>query len=171
MDGKKDRNTDPHQAVQNMEAALIGLTKRRIKRAWGMRWMYALVATLVGVVLLGGFWFGAVKQEGKRQPLVVMVSLDGVRFEMLMRGKTPHLASMAAQGAIAPLRPQFPAHTFPNHFTIVTGLVPAKHGIVGNVFFDPVLNRQFSYDNSTVTRESEWWQAQPVRIPRTTDSV
>lgn len=112
-----------------------------------MVWCFLMAATFGG---------------GEKPPLLVVLSIDGMRFDMLQRGLTPNMESMARSGVSAPLQPQFPAHTFPNHFTMVTGLFPARHGIVGNVFFDPQSNSVFAYDNTTLVRQSRWWQAQPV---------
>lgn len=132
------------RAISNLIKLLIvcsaGLT-------FVMVWCFLTMAT----------WSG-----GKRPPLLVVVSIDGMRFDMLNRGLTPNMQSMARSGVAAPLQPQFPAHTFPNHFTMVTGLFPARHGIVGNVFFDPQTESVFAYDNTTLVRQSKWWQAQPV---------
>jgi predicted AlkP superfamily pyrophosphatase or phosphodiesterase len=92
------------------------------------------------------------------RPMVILISIDGFRPDYLSRGVTPTLSALAADGATGPMRPSFPSLTFPNHYTLVTGLHPDHHGIVGNSFVDPVLGK-FSMANT----ESGWWdQAEPI---------
>ena len=65
--------------------------------------------------------------------IVILVSIDGFRWDYLDRYQAPNLARLAAQGVRSEgLIPQFPSKTFPNHYTIVTGLRLANHGIVSN---------------------------------------
>jgi len=93
-------------------------------------------------------------------PLTILVSIDGFRPDYLERGATPTLSALAEGGARAAMRPSFPSVTFPNHYTLVTGLHPDRHGIVGNAFVDPVLGRF-----SMARKETAWWdQAEPVWV-------
>jgi ectonucleotide pyrophosphatase/phosphodiesterase family protein 1/3 len=57
---------------------------------------------------------------------------------------------------------QFPTFTFTNHFSIVTGLYPAFHGIVGNVIYDSVTGETFSSRNASTVADQFWWLAEPV---------
>jgi predicted AlkP superfamily pyrophosphatase or phosphodiesterase len=66
------------------------------------------------------------------------------------------------KGVTAKLHPQFPTKTFPNHYSIITGLYPESHGIVGNVFYDPELNRQFSLYDSVGMKDAVWWGGDPL---------
>ena len=67
-----------------------------------------------------------------RAPVTILVSIDGFRADYLTRGVTPNLSALAAGGISAAMRPSFPSVTFPNHWTLVTGLRPDRSGIVGN---------------------------------------
>ena len=69
---------------------------------------------------------------------VVLVSLDGFRWDYAVRDGAPHLLALGKQGVWAPegMLPSFPSLTFPNHFSIVTGLYPEHHGLVANSFYD-----------------------------------
>ena len=58
--------------------------------------------------------------------------------------------------------PAFPSLTFPNHYTLVTGLHPESHGIVGNSFWDPVSQKEFYYTDPARSMTPEWWNAEPV---------
>ena len=97
-------------------------------------------------------------------PTTILISLDGFRADFLNRGLTPTLNSFIAQG-VSPkhLLPSFPSVTFPNHFTLVTGLYPESHGVVGNSFWDPSLNEEFTVTPSLVT-QSKWWNAEPLWV-------
>src|SRR3546814_14024453 len=65
-----------------------------------------------------------------REPVTILVSIDGFRPDYLKRGVTPHLSGLAAAGVAASMRPSFPTNTFPNHWAIVTGARTDRHGLV-----------------------------------------
>ncbi|KAL4874060.1 hypothetical protein BDV12DRAFT_181924 [Aspergillus spectabilis] len=96
-------------------------------------------------------------------PTTILISLDGFRADFLNRGLTPTLNAFVADG-VSPryMLPSFPSVTFPNHFTLVTGLYPESHGIVGNTFWDPVLQEQFYYTHPAVSMQPKWWNAEPL---------
>src|SRR6478752_3990230 len=78
-------------------------------------------------------------------PIVILVSMDGWRWDYLDRHPVPNLKALAARGVRAEaLIPSFPVLTFPNHYTIVTGLYPEHHGIVGNNMRDPAMPDRFT---------------------------
>ena len=98
-------------------------------------------------------------QAAEAPDTLILISIDGFRSDYLTHGKTPTLAALAAQGVQAPMRPSYPSQTFPNHYTLVTGLRPDHHGIVDNTMEDPVLGR-FTMENS---KDSRWWdEGEPV---------
>jgi len=102
--------------------------------------------------------------ETAKQPLVILVSIDGFRADYLDRGLTPNIAALAAQGVRAQaMRPAFPSVTFPNHYTLVTGLYPDHHGVVNNTMEDPAIpGPAFTVANS---RDERWWdEATPIWI-------
>ena len=63
----------------------------------------------------------------------IIVSLDGFRWDYPQIHGTPYLDKMAQKGVSAVMRPSYPASTFPNHYTLITGLVPDHNGIINNV--------------------------------------
>ncbi|KAL8933132.1 MAG: hypothetical protein Q9216_006509 [Gyalolechia sp. 2 TL-2023] len=91
-------------------------------------------------------------------PTTVLISLDGFRADFLQRGLTPTLNSFVAEG-VSPryMLPSFPSVTFPNHYTLVTGLHPESHGVVGNSFWDPALDEDFFYTDPTRSMQPKWW--------------
>ncbi|HEX6251747.1 MAG TPA: ectonucleotide pyrophosphatase/phosphodiesterase [Gemmatimonadaceae bacterium] len=100
-----------------------------------------------------------------RQPLehtIVLISLDGFRRDYLERHAPPTLLALAQEGVVAEaMIPSFPTLTFPNHYTIVTGLRPQNHGIVNNNMYDPVFQAAFSLGNEG-PREDRWWGGEPI---------
>ena len=72
-----------------------------------------------------------------REPVTILISIDGFRPDYLDRGLTPTLSTLASEGVAASMRPSFPSKTFPNHWAAVTGYVPDHNGIVANSFTDP----------------------------------
>lgn len=96
-------------------------------------------------------------------PTTILISLDGFRADFLQRDITPTLNSLVRSG-VSPqyMNPSFPSLTFPNHFTLVTGLYPESHGIVGNSFWDPETQEEFYYTDPARSMQPEWWQAEPL---------
>lgn len=95
-------------------------------------------------------------------PTTIVVSLDGFRADFLNRGLSPTLSKFIAEG-VSPryMIPSFPSVTFPNHFTLVTGLYPESHGMVANDFYDPNLEEYFTVTPG-VSDDAKWWTAEPI---------
>ncbi|WP_426164843.1 ectonucleotide pyrophosphatase/phosphodiesterase [Sandarakinorhabdus sp. DWP1-3-1] len=103
---------------------------------------------------------------GSRPP-VILVSIDGFRPDYLTRGVTPNLNALAAAGTRATaMRPSFPSLTFPNHYTIVTGLRPDHHGVVGNNMEDAAIpGVRFGMGNRDAVGDRRWWdQGEPIWV-------
>jgi predicted AlkP superfamily pyrophosphatase or phosphodiesterase len=95
--------------------------------------------------------------------ILILVSLDGFRWDYLERFKPPTLTRLAAEGARAEgLIPQFPSKTFPNHYTIVTGLTLAHHGIISNNMTAPDIPGKFGMSNRDVLADPRWWGGEPI---------
>lgn len=98
----------------------------------------------------------------QRDPVTILVSIDGFHPDYLDRGLTPTLSRLAAGGATASMRPSFPTKTFPNHWTLVTGLVPDHHGITANRMEDQGRPEE-PFTMATV--DPYWWsEAKPVWV-------
>jgi predicted AlkP superfamily pyrophosphatase or phosphodiesterase len=102
----------------------------------------------------------------RRAPVTILISIDGFRPDYLDRGITPNLNALVAGGVSAPMAPSFPSKTFPNHYTLVTGLRPDRHGIVDNDMEDPRRpGITFRIDEPKQALDSFWWnQAEPIWI-------
>lgn len=95
---------------------------------------------------------------------VVLVSLDGFRWDYPTKYGATHLLSIGAHGASAPegMIPAYPSLTFPNHYTIITGLYPEHHGIVANTFYDPARREIYSFRNPETVRDGSWYGGVPL---------
>src|SRR5579863_975587 len=104
--------------------------------------------------------------EQQAKHYVVLVSLDGFRYDYATKYGAKNLLAMASRGASAPdgMIPSYPSVTFPNHYAIVTGLYPDHHGIVANAFYDPGRKEYYSYSNSKTTGDGSWYSGTPVWV-------
>ena len=89
-------------------------------------------------------------------PTLLLVSLDGVRPDALGRGDTPTLDALARDGVQAWMRPSYPSLTFPNHYTLVTGLRPDRHGLIHNAMHDETLG-EFRLSDREAVGNGEWY--------------
>ena len=96
----------------------------------------------------------------KSKHYVVLVSLDGFRFDYAKKFGAVNLQAMAAAGASTPdgMLPSYPSVTFPNHYTLVTGLRPEHHGLVGMEFYDSARNQTFVYSSNEKSSDGYWWR-------------
>ena len=129
-----------------------------------MRWGVLLVFAGILVVTACAPLPRASPWARGRHPLI-LVSIDGFRADYLDRGLTPALASIADDGVRAEaMKPAFPTLTFPNHYTLVTGLTPDHHGIVNNRMLDPARARAFNYKDPQTISDPAWWNGEPLWV-------
>src|ERR1700730_4106685 len=117
--------------------------KRNTRTAfiYGLRLTYLLLAVNLSVL-------GQPKPIKDLQPTVILVSLDGFRYDYPEKYRPSNLNTLAQEGVRAKwMIPSFPTKTFPNHYTIATGLYPQDHGIVENTVFDKGFNATFTMSN------------------------
>jgi alkaline phosphatase D len=95
---------------------------------------------------------------------VVLVSLDGFRWDYAARDGATHLLALGKQGVWAPegMFPSYPSLTFPNHFTIVTGLYPEHHGLVANSFYDEARRARYAIADSQAVTDGSWYSGVPL---------
>jgi len=97
-------------------------------------------------------------------PRVILISFDGFRWDYIDRPAAVHLRELAARGVRAErMIPVFPSKTFPNHYSIVTGLTAEHHGIVANAIRDPQLGL-FTLRDTLAQMESRWWGGEPIWV-------
>lgn len=96
------------------------------------------------------------------KPILILVSFDGFRADYLDRFAAPHLSRIFATGVRADgLTPAFPSKTFPNHWTLVTGLYTEHHGIVANRMVDERTGDRFAMGDPSEF-EGKWWGGEPI---------
>ncbi len=103
--------------------------------------------------------------HNKPENYLILISFDGFRWDYMEKTNTPNLDRLVVNGVKAnALIPSFPSKTFPNHYTIVTGLYPENHGIVFNTIYDPVFDATFSLGNREEVQNGRWWGGEPIWV-------
>ena len=101
----------------------------------------------------------------QNKPFVILISLDGFRADYFDRFPSPSLQRLARRGARArAFIPVFPTKTFPNHYSVVTGLHPERHGLVGNSFFDPARKARYSISDREAVGDGSWYRGEPIWV-------
>ena len=102
----------------------------------------------------------------QEQHYVILVSLDGFRYDYARKYNAKNLQALAAAGATAPdgMFPAYPSLTFPNHLSLATGLYPEHHGIVANSFYDPERKQIYSLGNSATVTDGTWYGGTPLWV-------
>jgi len=107
-------------------------------------------------------WALAGSVAGARTP-TILVSIDGCRWDYPELQEATWLQQLATHGArVERLAPSFPSKTFPNHYTLVTGLRPEEHGIIQNQFYDETFQAWFGIGAHPAAREGRWWGGEPI---------
>lgn len=92
----------------------------------------------------------------------IIISLDGCRWDYPFMYDTPNLDEIGKTGVSGIMQPSFPSLTFPNHYTLATGLVPDHHGIIGNTFYDKESGLTFSLGNKQTKQDPRFWGGEPI---------
>ncbi|CAL8315815.1 unnamed protein product [Merluccius merluccius] len=96
---------------------------------------------------------------GEERPKLLLVSFDGFRWDYVDRVPTPNFHALKREGVtVEVVENAYITKTFPDHYSLVTGLYAETHGIVANEMFDPALNRSFSMETDSVY-DPRWWEA------------
>lgn len=131
------------------------------------------IALFLAVILLGGCTLSTgcssaperQVSEPELAPTVVLISLDGVRWDFPEKYEAQNLLALAGAGVRAKrLTPVFPTKTFPNHYSTVTGLYVENHGIISNTMYDPVMDARFSLSNREAIADQRWWGGEPLWV-------
>ena len=96
---------------------------------------------------------------------LILISMDGCRWDYpeIHAADAPHLRELIATGVSArELIPVYPSNTFPNHYSLVTGLYPEHHGIINNDMYDPRTKEEFIYNHPAPNHEPQWWGGEPI---------
>lgn len=122
-----------------------------------------MVSWLRTIVFIA-FFLGVTAGSQSAQPVVIYVGIDGFRWDYLEKFQPPNLTQLAKSGVRAErMEASFPTLTFPNFYTLATGLRPEHHGIIGNSMFDPEFQEKFSLGSPAV-QEGKWWGGEPIWV-------
>jgi predicted AlkP superfamily pyrophosphatase or phosphodiesterase len=96
---------------------------------------------------------------------VILISADGFRYDLADKYQAVHLRQLREQGVAAKaMIPSYPTLTFPNHYTIATGLYPSHHGLVDNSFYDKQRNGTYRLGNRMAVEDSSWYGGTPLWV-------
>jgi predicted AlkP superfamily pyrophosphatase or phosphodiesterase/predicted Na+-dependent transporter len=142
-----------------LAAAVLRLEERRADARPGA----ATIAVLA--VLMAGAVQPVDGAADSVEPILILVSLDGFRWDYLDLVETPNLRRLAAGGVRAKsLIPVFPSKTFPSHYSIVTGLYPGNHGIISNNMIDSRMGGEFHLYDRDAVEDPRWWGGEPIWV-------
>lgn len=103
------------------------------------------------------------QKDKQDAPYVVMISIDGFRHDYIKKYKPPFLSSIVKKGIQAEsLTPVFPSKTFPNHYSLVTGMYAGNHGLIANRFYDPKWKEHYQLGNAKTTTDGKWYGGTPL---------
>lgn len=109
-----------------------------------------LIHLLIPFTILQSAW------SLSRNPILIIVSYDAFRYDYLDPNLTPNMLNLREEGTFAKyIYNVFPTKTFPNHFTIATGMYTEVHGVVGNSFYDPDLKKKITVGEEMFTQNKE----------------
>ena len=123
----------------------------------------ALALVILGCAATG---FGARRSAPPDSQAILLISLDGFRYDYLDRPAAVNLRALAARGVRARwMVPIFPTKTFPNHYSQVTGLYAEHHGVISNQMYDPAIGWFSLADSSAASRaDPRWWGGEPLWV-------
>ncbi len=111
---------------------------------------------IISVLLFVLFWISPIKAS-EPQPYVLLISLDGFRWDYAERGITPNLDKIKQEGVSAlSFKPSFPSVTFPNHLSIITGMYPQNHGLILN-FFENLYGERYRLSDTNAVKNPAWY--------------
>ena len=103
--------------------------------------------------------------DAQKKPYVILISIDGLRSDFVEKFNAPALQAYGKSGVVAEyMTSAFPSLTFPNHYSIVTGLYPAHHGLVDNTFFDEKANATYTMSNKKMVADPYWYGGTPLWV-------
>lgn len=103
--------------------------------------------------------------QGQPASYVLLISLDGYRHDYTERFHPPHIEAFISEGTAATsMIPSFPTKTFPNHYTIATGMRPGNHGLVDNTFFSPEKDKMYRISDRSVVQDGSWYGGTPIWV-------
>ncbi|KAK6224964.1 type I phosphodiesterase/nucleotide pyrophosphatase [Colletotrichum tabaci] len=168
---------DDSDEIDRQRLKMVTNAKTDKRRSW-RRWLviHSMIAVGFAILVLVAWKLSLGRKSAHKvellsngtalfAPTTIIISLDGFRADFLQRGITPRLNALVREG-VSPkyMLPAFPSVTFPNHYTLATGLHPESHGIVGNTFWDPDMQAEFYYTDPGRSLDAKWWKGEPFWV-------
>lgn len=101
--------------------------------------------------------------EAQAKPYVIMISTDGFRYDYAEKYNAENLLRYSNQGVRAKaMIPGYPSITFPNHWTLMTGLYPSHHGLIDNFFYDYKRNASYAMNDRKNAEDGSWYGGMPL---------
>ncbi|MGE4513611.1 MAG: ectonucleotide pyrophosphatase/phosphodiesterase [Chryseobacterium sp.] len=101
--------------------------------------------------------------EAQTKPYVIMISADGFRYDYAKKYHAENLLKYSDQGIQAKaMLPSYPSITFPNHWTLITGLYPSHHGVIDNYFYDYKRKELYNKSNKANAEDGSWYGGLPL---------
>ena len=116
----------------------------------------------VSTIFILAFIFTGCGLQKRAGEYVVVLSLDGFRSDYLLQTHTPTLDSLAQVGVKSTFRPCFPSVTFPNHYSMATGLHPDHHGLINNFFYAPDLDKIYRIGDNKAVTNPDFYGGEPI---------
>lgn len=128
-------------------------------------YFWPLVCLILSIIYVGARMYRIAmssNESTESDRYVVIVSLDGFRYMYLDEIPTPSLDAIAAEGVSGPLQPAYPSNTFPNHYSMITGLYPQNHGIVNNRFWVDEFNDYYRLGDNERVLNPDFYHGEPI---------
>lgn len=101
--------------------------------------------------------------QNEQKAQVLLISFDGFRYDYLSKAPTPNFDSLLAEGVSTEgMIPVFPTKTFPNHYSIVTGLYPEHTGLIANTIYDPEFEEWYRISDRSAVEDKKWYGGEPI---------
>lgn len=114
-------------------------------------------------VIVLGIFTSCTIHKSPEQAYLIIISMDGFRWDYTDSVHTPNFDKIAQKGIKAEsMQVSFPSKTFPNHYTLVTGLVPNNHGIVNNTFYAPEYDEIYSIRDREKVKNGKFYGGEPI---------
>jgi len=108
---------------------------------------------------------GLPQKDTSFKKTLILVSMDGFRYDYFDKARTPGLDELIKTGVKAKsLIPAFPSKTFPNHLSIITGMYPEHHGIISNRIFNAATGEWYKLGNSKAVTDGKWYKGEPFWV-------
>jgi predicted AlkP superfamily pyrophosphatase or phosphodiesterase len=103
--------------------------------------------------------------EQQQKPYVILISLDGFRYDYAEKYNAVNIKALSATGVKAEsMIPSYPSLTFPNHYTLVTGLYPSHHGLVSNYYYAPNRHDSYGMRDARTVKDGTWYGGTPLWV-------